>query len=144
MICAACIQTVFLPTIPQIKFQMIVGAKKGYNIRPWGPGRPVLNIEEAAAYGRVYIERNYIHVNKHLTPFTRNSTNFTCLICMLYNFCSNSDFLGLTAYSRSLLVRFRVVWIWIVWVFKNTPNLHSANYEFLAFSYHLYYNTILV
>ena len=62
MICAACIQTFFLPTIPQIKFQMIVGAKKGYNIRPWGPGRPLLNIEEAAAYSRVYIERNYTHV----------------------------------------------------------------------------------
>ena len=73
----------FLPTIPQIKFQMIVGAKKGYNIRPWGPGRPVLNIEEAAAYGRVYIKRNYIHVNKHLTPFTRNSTNFTCIWTLL-------------------------------------------------------------
>ena len=36
--------------------------KKGYNIRPWGPGRPLLNIEEAAAYSRVYIERNYTHV----------------------------------------------------------------------------------
>ena len=41
---------------------MIVGAKKGYNIRPWGPGRPLLNIEEAAAYSRVDIERNYTHV----------------------------------------------------------------------------------
>ena len=39
------------------------------------------------------------------------------------------------------LVRFCVVWIWIVRVLKNTPDLHSAYYGFLAFSDHLYYNT---
>ena len=38
------------------------------------------------------------------------------------------------------LVRFCVVWIWIVWVLKNTPDLHSAYYGFLAFSDHLYYS----
>ena len=38
------------------------------------------------------------------------------------------------------LVRFRVVQIWIVRVLKNTPDLHSAYYGFLAFSDHLYYS----
>ena len=41
-------------------------------------------------------------------------------------------------------VRFCVVRIWIVRVLKNTPDLHSAYYGFLAFSDHLYYITILV
>ena len=38
------------------------------------------------------------------------------------------------------LVRFCVVRIWIVQLFKNTPDLHSAYYGFLAFSDHLYYS----
>ena len=38
------------------------------------------------------------------------------------------------------LVRFCVVRIWIVRVLKNTPDLHSAYYGFLAFSDHLYYS----
>ena len=42
------------------------------------------------------------------------------------------------------LVRFCVVRIWIVRILKNTPDLHSAYHGFLAFSDHLYYNTILV
>ena len=38
------------------------------------------------------------------------------------------------------LVRFCVVRIWIVRVLKNTPDLHSAYYGFLAFSDRLYYS----
>ena len=38
------------------------------------------------------------------------------------------------------LVWFCVVRIWIVRVLKNTPDLHSAYYGFLAFSDHLYYS----
>ena len=38
------------------------------------------------------------------------------------------------------LVRFCVVRIWIVRVLKNTPDLHSAYYGFLAFSDPLYYS----
>ena len=38
------------------------------------------------------------------------------------------------------LVRFCVVRIWIVQVLKNTPDLHSAYYGFLAFSDPLYYS----
>ena len=37
-------------------------------------------------------------------------------------------------------MRFCVVRIWIVQVLKNTPDLHSAYYGFLAFSDHLYYS----
>ena len=37
-------------------------------------------------------------------------------------------------------MRFCVVRIWIVRVLKNTPDLHSAYYGFLAFSDRLYYS----
>ena len=33
-----------------------------------------------------------------------------------------------------------LLWIWIVRVLKNTPDLHSAYYGFLAFSDRLYYS----
>ena len=37
-------------------------------------------------------------------------------------------------------MRFCVVRIWIVRILKNTPDLHSAYYRFLALSDHLYYS----